>query len=294
MIVNSCLALLLMIAFGQGNAQLPPDFPTLQKVAIEELKLKTDAHRAVWGLDHIQRWDLSQDAGELVFSLTGGMKATAPAQIIGTYNTDGLNGDMKRGGQIVIADGDPASIRDNARPLVPRANGVTNFYPSISNDSKLVVFNQSTCGSVPDVNRATADSQYGNQSCDGYDDSTSTLWIVKPSPGATATRLDNANGPAGSGNSWPRFSPDKGNFRGDLIYSVAFSSRRAYGSQVNYNASPSATKPQLWISAVRTGENIVGDPSWAPVWMPTQNPKQMSPQGNHVPQWVKVVVVIEG
>jgi len=213
---------------------------------------------------------------------------------IGTYNTDGLNGDMKRGGQIVIADGDPASIRDNARPLVPRANGVTNFYPSISNDSKLVVFNQSTCGSDPDVNRATADSQYGNQSCDGYDDSTSTLWIVKPSPGATATRLDNANGPAGSGNSWPRFSPDKGNFRGDLIYWVAFSSRRAYGSQVNYNASPSATKPQLWIAAVKTGEVIVGDPSWAPVWLPTQNPKQASPQGNHVPQWVKVVVVIEG
>jgi len=213
---------------------------------------------------------------------------------IGTYNTDGLNGDMKRGGQIVIADGDPASIRDNARPLVPRANGVTNFYPSISNDSKLVVFNQSNCGSDPDVNRATADSQYGNQSCDGYDDSTSTLWIVKPSPGATATRLDNANGPAGSGNSWPRFSPDKGNFRGDLIYWVAFSSRRAYGSQVNYNASPSATKPQLWIAAVKTGEVIVGDPSWAPVWLPTQNPKQASPQGNHVPQWVKVVVVIEG
>ncbi|HEY5453728.1 MAG TPA: hypothetical protein VIQ54_33475, partial [Polyangia bacterium] len=155
-------------------------------------------------------------------------------------------------------------------------------------------FNQSNCGSDPDVNRATADSQYGNQSCDGYDDSTSTLWIVKPSPGATATRLDNANGPAGSGNSWPRFSPDKGNFRGDLIYWVAFSSRRAYGSQVNYNASPSATKPQLWIAAVKTGEVIVGDPSWAPVWLPTQNPKQMSPQGNHVPQWVKVVVVIEG
>jgi len=36
---------------------------------------------------------------------------------------------------------------------VPRATGVTSFYPSISNDSKLVVFNQSNCGSDPDVNR---------------------------------------------------------------------------------------------------------------------------------------------
>ena len=88
MVLNSCLALLLVIAFSQGNPQLPPDFPTLQTVALEELKLKTDAHRRVWGLDRIKRWDLSQDSGELVFSLRGGMKATAPAQIIGTYNTD--------------------------------------------------------------------------------------------------------------------------------------------------------------------------------------------------------------
>jgi len=176
---------------------------------------------------------------------------------------------------------------------VPRMNNVTSFYPSISNDSKLVVFNQSTCGADPDVNRSDANSLYGNQSCDGYDDSSSTLWIVNPT-GGNPVKLDNANGPAGSGNSWPRFSPDKGNFRGELIYWIAFSSRRAYGSQVNYNAAPSATKPQLWISAVRTGENIVGDPSWSPVWLPTQNPKQGSPQGNHVPQWVRVVVVIEG
>jgi hypothetical protein len=73
---------------------------------------------------------------------------------------------------------------------------------------------------------------------------------------------------------------------------VAFSSRRAYGMQVNGNVQ--STKPQLWIAAVRTGEVIVGDPSFAPVWLPTQNPKQAQPQGNHVPQWVKFVVVIEG
>jgi hypothetical protein len=88
MIVNSCLALLLMIALGQGSAQLPSDFSALQKISMEELKLKTDAHRSAWGLDRINRWDLSQDSGELVFSLADGMKAVASAQIIGTYNTD--------------------------------------------------------------------------------------------------------------------------------------------------------------------------------------------------------------
>jgi hypothetical protein len=212
---------------------------------------------------------------------------------IGMYNTDGLNGDMKRRGKIAIASADKMGVHDDAHDLVPRMANVTNFYPSVSNDSKLVVFNQSTCGADPDVNRSDSNTLYGNQSCDGYDDNSSTVWIVNPT-GGNPVKLDNANGPAGSGNSWPRFSPDKGNFRGELIYWIAFSSRRPYGSQVNYNLTPLATKPQLWIAAVRTGENIVGDPSWAPVWLPTQNPKQTVPQGNHVPQWVKVIVVIEG
>jgi WD40-like Beta Propeller Repeat len=214
---------------------------------------------------------------------------------IGNYNTDGLNGDMKRRGKIAIANADPTGIHDDAHDLVARAANVTSFYPCISTDNKLVVFNQSTCSTDPnatDVNKTATD--YGNQTCDGYDDSSSTLWIVNPG-GGNPIRLDAANGAAGSANSWPRFSPDKGNFRGELIYWVAFSSRRPYGSQVNYNpTSQSATKPQLWIAAVRTGENIVGDPSWGAVWLPTQNPKQAAPQGNHVPQWVKYIVVIEG
>jgi len=205
------------------------------------------------------------------------------------YNADGLNGDMKRRGKIAIATADATTINDNAHDLVPRANGVTSFYPSISNDNKLVVFNQSTCGTDPDLYRLAGD--YGGQSCDGYDDTTATLWMTTPG-GGTPVRLDAANGAPNTGNSWPRFSPDKGNFRGELIYWIAFSSRRPYGGQLNTN--PAATKPQLWIAAVRTGEIIVGDPSWAAVWLPTQNPRQMSAQGNHVPVWVKFVVVIEG
>jgi WD40-like Beta Propeller Repeat len=213
---------------------------------------------------------------------------------IGTYNTDGLNGDMKRRGKIAIATADATGIHDNAHDLVPRANGVTSFYPSISNDNKLVVFNQSTCGTDPDPHRPDVDpTRYGNQTCDGYDDLSTTLWITTPG-GGNPIRLDAANGPAGSANSWPRFSPDKGNFRGELIYWIAFSSRRPYGTQLNYSVTPVATRPQLWIAAVRTGEVIVGDPSWAAVWLPTQNPKQVAWQGNHVPQWVKFVVVIDG
>jgi hypothetical protein len=88
MLINSLLAMILTVALAQGSTQLPSDFATLQKVSIEELKIKTDVHRAAWGIDRSKRWDLNQDDGQLVFSFADGMKATAPAQIIGTYNTE--------------------------------------------------------------------------------------------------------------------------------------------------------------------------------------------------------------
>jgi hypothetical protein len=86
MIIN--LILLLTTCLGQNQSNLPSDFPTLQKMSIEELALKTKAHMEAWGLGKIERWDLSQETGELVFSLPGGIKAVCPAQIIGTYNSE--------------------------------------------------------------------------------------------------------------------------------------------------------------------------------------------------------------
>jgi hypothetical protein len=87
-IVNFCMILLSAICLGQGGTKLPSDFPTLQKVSLEELKLKTQAHTNAWGLGRVDRWDLNQDAGELVFSFPDGIKAVCPAQIIGTYNSE--------------------------------------------------------------------------------------------------------------------------------------------------------------------------------------------------------------
>jgi hypothetical protein len=210
-----------------------------------------------------------------------------------TPNTDpnnptGLNGDMKRGGQIAIASSDGTVIHDDARVLVPRQANVTSYYPAISNDSKFIVFNQSTCGAEPDPVRGAG---YGNQSCDGYDDSTATLWLTTPE-GRTPVPLTNANGQPMMSNSWPRWSPDSGRFRGKNLYWVAFSSRRAYGLQVNYGAAPSVAKPQLWFTGVVSGDEFLGDPSFAPVWLPGQNRNQSVPFGNHVPQWVAVAVPI--
>ncbi len=111
-------------------------------------------------------------------------------------------------------------------------------------------------------------------------------------------RLDNANGIVNGNvtsysNSWPRFSPDVGTFRGQTLYWVAFSSRRPYGVQLNTNGI-TQSQPQLWFTGVTVGQEFtVGDPSHAPVWLPGQNPMQGAAYGNHVPQWVKVAIVID-
>lgn len=218
------------------------------------------------------------------------------------YNPTGLNGDMKKGGQIAIASATATGINNDAHVLVAREANVTKYYPAISNDDALVVYNQSACGLDPDVytNVPAGIGVYGAQTCDGYDDSSATLWLTTPM-GGTPQRLDNANGGPGAtyDNSWPRWSPDNGTFRGTKLYWLAFSSRRPYGLQVN-NGGPMTTKPQLWFAAVLIGQETVLDPSSPPVWLPNQNPTPQGalqnslPTGNHVPQWVKVAVEIPG
>jgi hypothetical protein len=83
-----CLFILLAGYFMQDKPKLPADFTTLQKMSIEELELKTRGHVEAWGLDKIDRWDLNQDTGELIFSFADGTRAVAQAQIIGTYNSE--------------------------------------------------------------------------------------------------------------------------------------------------------------------------------------------------------------
>jgi hypothetical protein len=221
-----------------------------------------------------------------------------------TGNPNGLNGDLKVGGRIAIADADPSSetIMDDARVLVDRQSNITSYYPCVSEDSNWIVYNQSNCGgnsSATDVNynAPAAPPGYGTGVCDGYDDSTARLYFVS-ADGTSNFPLDYANGNANGGNnnydnSWPRFSPDVSQFRGQTLYWVAFSSRRPYGIQ-NNTGGLAGSQPQLWFSGVTVGEINASDPSWSPVWLPGQNPAgNGSPYGNHVPQWVKVAIVID-
>ena len=207
------------------------------------------------------------------------------------------NGDLKTGAQILITDSDGKMISEPARVLVPRKDGVTSYYPSISDDDTLVVFNQSDCSGLVKNNAG-----YGQDPCDGYDDVSTTLNVVNTKGGAPIV-LARAGGAVNSGNSWPRWSPDHGTFRNKKLYWLAFSSRRPYGLQFNQvtadiQGSVNNSRPQLWFAAVYApNDNPMGDPSFAAIWLPGQNPLQMDPHanqpnGNHVPVWVKKVVVV--
>jgi hypothetical protein len=230
----------------------------------------------------------SHDGSYLVY--TSFSQAATPDS---TGNPSGLNGDLKTGGRIAIATATASSVNDDAKVLVDRQNNKTSYYPVISEDSNWVVYNQSDCGGNPngtDINY-NGTSGYGTGVCDGYDDSTAKLYLVSID-GNTMLNMDNANGSNNYDNSWPRFSPDVSTFRGQTLYWVAFSSRRPYGTQLN-TSGLSSSQPQLWFAALTLSEVNAGDPSWAPVWLPGQNPDQTNPYGNHVPQWVKVAIVID-
>jgi len=195
--------------------------------------------------------------------------------------------DMKTNAHLYITDSDGMTLMDQPRELVPRKTGFTSYYPSISDDDALVVFNQSDC-SAP-----SGETQYGIGPCDSYDDVSAALNVI-PAGGGTPIALDKANGAPLSGNSWPRWSPDHGTFRGKKLYWVAFSSRRAYGLQVNQGGWQTSN-PQLWFAAVTADATFSGaaDPSFAAIWLPGQNLNQAMPNGNHVPVWVEHVVVIQ-
>ncbi len=77
--------------FGRifGGSKESADPPALRQEiekAMNGLALVTAAHNGTWHLGEAA-WSLEQDVGNLVFT-TPQMKAVAPAQIIGTYDTE--------------------------------------------------------------------------------------------------------------------------------------------------------------------------------------------------------------
>jgi hypothetical protein len=202
-----------------------------------------------------------------------------------------VTGDMVQGAQIWVTPSDGTELTGSASLLVPRGSGVSNYYPSISDDDNFVVFDQSSCSGP-----ANNPSSWGSGACDGYNDISARLFVI-PSTGGTPVALANANGGDAplTTNSWPRWSPDHGTFRGKTLYWVAFSSRRAFGLSLPSGAGSDATKPQLWFAAIAIDPTapLTADPSFAPFWLPGQDPDLAGPRGNHTPAWTAKAVLIQ-
>jgi hypothetical protein len=240
-----------------------------------------------------------------LFAFVGYTPAGNPA-----YDTGDLNGNETVGAQIWTASVSGTTF-GTPNLLVPRVSGATEYYPAISDDSALVVFNESSCAGPSSPG---ADG-YGQNPCDGYDDPSARLRLVAASGGAPV-ELDRASGrtpqwPTSSTwtNSWARWAPSHGTFQGKNLYWMAFSSRRPYGA-VLAGSQDGSTQPQLWFAAVTVAPSgpLSGDPSFAPVYLPQQNSALPEPldggaastapaasgvaKGNHIPQWVVKYVPI--
>ncbi len=63
-----------------------PEFTAFVDGSMEGLRLQTEAHQSTWRFGKSERWDFSQDTGELVFTFPD-MIVRAPAQIIGSLDS---------------------------------------------------------------------------------------------------------------------------------------------------------------------------------------------------------------
>jgi hypothetical protein len=69
---------------GEGET---PEFNALVEGSMEGLRLQTEAHQGTWRFGKSERWDFSQDSGELVFTFAD-MIVRAPAQVIGSFDSE--------------------------------------------------------------------------------------------------------------------------------------------------------------------------------------------------------------
>jgi hypothetical protein len=177
--------------------------------------------------------------------------------------------------------------------LVPPQLGYNNYYPAISPDGNLVVYDHSTCtngtpalGKAPDI------------SCDADTDATATVYLTALSGGVTPVPLTNANAPGvadGSNtsltDSFPKWAPFIETL--DEMHKVlwlTFSSTRQYGLR-----SPPApadtgetTKGTLiWMVGMILGPGG-SDPSFTAFCLPFQD----ITTSNHIAQWTKTFVTI--
>jgi hypothetical protein len=71
---------------GKDDGGETPEFKAFLEGSMEGLRLQTEAHQGTWQFGKSERWDFSQDTGDLVFTFPD-MIVRAPAQIVGSFDS---------------------------------------------------------------------------------------------------------------------------------------------------------------------------------------------------------------
>ena len=290
------------------NAAMQP-FPLTQRSQFESWNSDGTQFVGVYG--DAQSTTRSAKAGPVNLMIFDGMTGA----VTSTIDLAGARGDhpdwTKAGAdapnRIVFTSADPTASTTDQRPatggidyvendgtgwgppqmLVPSVLGKNRYYPAISPDGTLVVYDESTCsgtataGAAPDV------------SCDADTDATATMFLTTFA-GATPVSLDNANRPGvadGSTtaltNSFPKFSPfiEKLSELQQIVW-LTFSSTRQYGLRAPPASTTDSNETKvgtlIWMVGIVPGVGG-GDPSYTAFCLPFQD----ITTSNHIAQWAK-------
>ena len=175
--------------------------------------------------------------------------------------------------------------------LVPSELGKNHYYPAISPDGTLVLYDESTCSNTPTA------GQTPDRSCNADTDATATMFLSRlPPADPTPIPLTNANSPgvADNGatsltNSFPKWAP----FTVQLdefhkLFWFTFSSTRQYGLRsppAPANTSETTKGTLIWMVGVQVG-TTGEDPTFTAFCLPFQD----ITTSNHIAQWTKVFV----
>jgi Bacterial Ig-like domain (group 2) len=180
--------------------------------------------------------------------------------------------------------------------LVPSELGKNRYYPAISPDGKLVVYDESTCTrGTPTMGRAP------DASCNADTDPTATMYLTSFDAGATPVAMARANAPGVADgattaltNSYPRWAPfiQKLDEMHKLIW-LTFSSTRQYGLRSpppsTGDRTETTTGTLIWMVGVSPGGDGA-DPSYAAFCLPFQD----LTTSNHIAQWAKYFIMGPG
>jgi Tol biopolymer transport system component len=179
--------------------------------------------------------------------------------------------------------------------LVPAQLGLNRYYPAISPDGRLVVYDESTCTKGTPTLGTTPDP-----SCNADTDPTATMFVI-PMAGGTPAPLTRANSPGVADgtnttltNSFPRWAPfvQKLDENTNLVW-LTFSSTRQYGLRPPPPSTADTTETRtgtlIWMVGINPAVGIA-DPSYPAFCLPFQD----ITTSNHIAQWAKYFIMNPG